>query len=148
MPIFDPDGKCPLLNKKCIKHQCVWYNMLQGNHPQTGQTVQEWGCSIAWIPLLLVENSKHIMGNQAATESFRNEVVSQNNRMTELLSDNAAAKKIMKNTGSLFKILHEHQEALYNNNPKLEDESIRQLSNNKLKVRKGKKVKKDVNVNK
>ena len=55
MPIFDPDGQCPLLKKKCIKHKCVWYNMLQGNHPQTGAMVQEWGCSIAWIPLLLVE---------------------------------------------------------------------------------------------
>ena len=54
MPIFDPEGKCPLLNKKCIKHQCIWYNMLQGTHPQTGANVQEWGCSIAWLPLLMV----------------------------------------------------------------------------------------------
>ncbi len=84
MPIFDPDGKCPLLNKKCIKHQCVWYNMLQGNHPQTGQNIQEWGCSIAWIPLLLVENSKHSMATTAATESFRNEMVKGNDALMEL----------------------------------------------------------------
>ena len=85
MPIFDPDGKCPLLNKKCIKHQCVWYNMLQGNHPQTGQNIQEWGCSIAWISLLLVENSKHSMATTAATESFRNEMVKANDVSQQVL---------------------------------------------------------------
>lgn len=148
MPIFDPDGKCPLLNKKCIKHQCIWYNMLQGKNPQTGMDVQEWGCSIAWIPLLLVENSKHIIGTTAATESFRNEVVTQNNRMNELLQESPTAKKIMKNTGSLFKILAEHQTAVKDNIPELEDESIRQLSNNKIKSKKGKKVTKNVNNNK
>ena len=148
MPIFDPDGKCPLLNKKCIKHQCIWYNMLQGKNPQTGMDVQEWGCSIAWIPLLLVENSKHIIGTTAATESFRNEVVTQNNKMNKLLQDSPTAKKIMKNTGSLFKILAEHQTAVKDNIPELEDETIRQLSNNKVKAKKGKKVTKNVNNNK
>ena len=79
MPIFDPDGTCPLLKKKCIKHRCIWYNMLQGKHPQTGLDVQEWGCSIAWLPLLLVENSGKISQTTAATESFRNEMVQSNN---------------------------------------------------------------------
>lgn len=78
MPIFDPDGICPLLNKKCIKHKCVWYNMLQGKHPQTGSNVQEWGCSIAWLPLLLVENSGQQVKTTASVESFRNEMVKAN----------------------------------------------------------------------
>ena len=43
MPIFDPEGTCPLLKKKCIKHRCIWYNMLQGNHPQSGAPVQRVG---------------------------------------------------------------------------------------------------------
>ena len=78
MPIFDPDGKCPLLNKKCIKHQCVWYNMLQGKNPQSGANVQEWGCSIAWIPLLLVENTGKQIQTSSAVESYRNEMVKAN----------------------------------------------------------------------
>ena len=127
MPIFDPDGKCPLLNKKCIKHQCVWYNMLQGKNPQTGLDVQEWGCSIAWIPLLLIENSQQIMGKKAATESFRNEMVQSNNIMT------------------IFEVIGNHQKAIDTNDKSLEEETIRQLSNNKVKVKKGKKVKKDGN---
>ena len=139
MPIFDPDGKCPLLNKKCIKHQCIWYNMLQGAHPQTGAPVQEWGCSIAWLPLLMVENARHIQGTQAATESFRNEMVKSQTVMNKLLQSNDSAKNLAMNAASIFELIGNHQKALENNDPKLEDETIRQLSNNKVKVKKGKK---------
>lgn len=139
MPIFDPDGKCPLLNKKCIKHQCVWYNMLQGKHPQTGLDVQEWGCSIAWLPLLLVENSSKLNGVQAATESFRNEMVKGQNVMNNILATNPQTKKQVKNIGSLFGSIGDHQKAMESNDKKLENESIRQLSNNRVKTKRGKK---------
>jgi len=139
MPIFDPDGKCPLLNKKCIKHQCVWYNMLQGKHPQTGLDVQEWGCSIAWLPLLLVENSSKMTGVQAATESFRNEMVKGQNVMNNILAANPKTRNEMKNISSIFGKIGDHQKALEKKDPNLEDETIRQLSNNKIKVKKGKK---------
>ena len=139
MPIFDPDGKCPLLNKKCIKHQCVWYNMLQGKNPQTGLDVQEWGCSIAWIPLLLVENSSKMVGVQAATESFRNEMVKGQSVMNNILAANPKTRQEMKNISSLFGKIGAHQRALEEKNSDLEDENIRQLSNNKIKVKKGKK---------
>ena len=145
MPIFDPDGKCPLLNKKCIKHQCVWYNMLQGKNPQTGLDVQEWGCSIAWIPLLLVENSKHMLGTTAATESYRNEMVTSNNILTKVLANSDNPKKAMETAGSIFELIGNHQQAIQENDVNLEDKTIRQLSNNKIKVKKGKKVKKNGN---
>ena len=139
MPIFDPDGKCPLLNKKCIKHQCLWYNMLQGKHPQTGLDVQEWGCSIAWLPLLLVENSAKMGGVQAATESFRNEMVKGQNVMNNILAAQPQTRKEMQNISSLFGKIGNHQKALEENNENAEDENIRQLSNNKIKTKKGKK---------
>ena len=139
MPIFDPDGKCPLLNKKCIKHQCIWYNMLQGKHPQTGLDVQEWGCSIAWLPLLLVENASKINGVSAATESFRNEMVKGQNVMNQILAADPKKRNEIKNISSLFGKIGRHQRAIETNDPDLEDESIRQLSNNKIKVKKGKK---------
>jgi|TARA_R100000030_G_scaffold100732_2_gene94516 hypothetical protein len=139
VPIFDPDGKCPLLNKKCIKHQCIWYNMLQGKHPQTGLDVQEWGCSIAWLPLLLVENASKINGVSAATESFRNEMVKGQNVMNQILAADPKKRNEIKNISSLFGKIGRHQRAIETNDPDLEDESIRQLSNNKIKVKKGKK---------
>ena len=151
MPIFDPDGTCPLLKNKCIKHRCVWYNMLQGKNPQTGLDVQEWGCSIAWIPLLLVENSRQTMQVQAATESFRNEMVDSNKAMAGLLKKSDTASNLLRNTTSIFNLLSKQQRAVMEGDTKLEDETIRQLSNNNIKIKKKlkkattKKVKKNGN---
>jgi hypothetical protein len=119
--------------------------MLQGTHPQTGAPVQEWGCSIAWLPLLLVENSRHIQGTQAATESFRNEMVKTQTAFNKLLEGNDSAKNLAMNAHSIFALIGDHQRAIHENKPELEDETIRQLSNNKVKVKKGKKVTKDGN---
>ena len=145
MPIFDPDGTCPLLKKKCIKHKCLWYNMLQGKHPQTGLDVQEWGCSIAWIPLLLVENSSKMTGVQAATESFRNEMVKGQSVMNNILAAQPETRTEIKQVASLFGSISNHQKALEKQDEGEEDEMIRQLGNNKVKVKKDKKVKKNGN---
>ena len=113
--------------------------MLQGKNPQTGLDVQEWGCSIAWIPLLLVENSRQTMQVQAATESFRNEMVKGQNIMNNILAANPKTRNEMKKLGNIFAKIGNHQRAIESNDPEMEDETIRQLSNNKVKVKKGKK---------
>ena len=147
MPIFDPDGKCPLLNKKCIKHQCIWYNMLQGKNPQTGQNVQEWGCSIAWLPLLLVENTGKQVQTNAAVESFRNEMV-KSNMVTLALVGQKDKEKEDKKEGSIWGNISASQDALAEGENVTED--INLLSNKKLdKKKKGKtKVTKNANNNK
>jgi len=147
MPIFDPDGKCPLLNKKCIKHQCIWYNMLQGKNPQTGQNVQEWGCSIAWLPLLLVENTGKQVQTNAAVESFRNEMVKAN-MVTLALVGQKDKEKEDKKEGSIWGNISASQDALAEGENVTED--INLLSNKKLdKKKKGKtKVTKNANNNK
>jgi hypothetical protein len=128
MPIFDPDGKCPLLNKKCIKHQCIWYNMLQGKHPQSGQNVQEWGCSIAWIPLLLVENTGKQVQTNSAVESFRNEMVKAN-MVTLALVEQQNKKKDTEKQGSIWGHIATSQDSLANGEDVTEDIAL--LSNKK-----------------
>jgi hypothetical protein len=78
-------------------------------------------------------------GVQAATESFRNEMVKGQNVMNTILSANPKTRKEMKTISSLFGKIGNHQKALENKDVKSEDENIRQLSNNKIKVKKGKK---------
>ena len=148
MPIFDPDGKCPLLNKKCIKHQCIWYNMLQGKHPQSGQNVQEWGCSIAWIPLLLVENTGKQVQTNASVESFRNEMVKANMVTLALVNEQSKKQKEdpTKQVGSIWRNIAESQQALENGEDISEDISL--LSNKKIGTKKGIKGKKDAHNNK
>ena len=41
----------------------------------TGEDVDEWGCAVAWLPMLLVENASQSRQTGAAVESFRNEMV-------------------------------------------------------------------------
>jgi hypothetical protein len=55
-------GKCPLAGE-CMEHGCAWYVLVQGQHPQTGAAVDRWDCAVAWLPLLLIENTKE---NRAA----------------------------------------------------------------------------------
>lgn len=80
---------CPL-GSKCreIKdgkiYECMWYMHIKGMNPQTGEEVDEYNCSIAWTPLLLLENAKHIRGVAAATEDFRNKMVEGQGTLTNL----------------------------------------------------------------
>ena len=79
----DPETfKCPYTGHKklCmdLRDTCPKWVKLVGAHPQTGAPVDEWACADAWEPILLVELAQKINGLQAATESFRNEVVNQN----------------------------------------------------------------------
>jgi hypothetical protein len=70
-----PGTFCPLLKKDCVQMKCNWFIQVRGTNPNTGQEVDEWGCSVAWLPHLLIENASQIRQAGAATESFRNEFV-------------------------------------------------------------------------
>ena len=70
---------CPLNGfKKCKKFNCAWFIQIQGKHPQTGADVDEYGCAMAMMPLLMIENSRQTNQAGAAIESFRNEMVKAN----------------------------------------------------------------------
>jgi len=66
---------CPLLKKSCVKLECAWFTKLTGTSKNTGQPVDEWGCAVAWLPLLLIENAGETRQAAAAVESLRNATV-------------------------------------------------------------------------
>jgi len=76
---------CPLLKKPCIKLECMWFMKLTGTDNNTGKLIEDWDCSIKWIPMLLVENSNMQRQTGAAVESFRNEVVKQNGALASAM---------------------------------------------------------------
>ena len=85
---------CPLIGKDCIGLQCSWFTQIRGNHPQTGEAVDEWGCAVTWMPMLLIENSQQQRSTSSAVESFRNETVRVGHmlmqpRETKVLNDNS-----------------------------------------------------------
>jgi hypothetical protein len=66
---------CPLVKKDCMGLQCAWFTKVAGYDMNTGKEVEEWHCAIAWMPMLMVENSGQQRQTGAAVESFRNEMV-------------------------------------------------------------------------
>jgi hypothetical protein len=77
---------CPLDNfNPCRKLDCAWFIKLVGKDPQTNKDVDEWGCSIAWMPILMIENSQMQRQTGAAVESFRNEMVKSNDTSHQVL---------------------------------------------------------------
>lgn len=70
-----PGSYCPLLKKDCVQMQCNWFIQVRGFDSNTGKEVDEYGCAVAWLPHLLIENANQTRQAGAATESFRNEMV-------------------------------------------------------------------------
>lgn len=95
---------CPL-GHKCQEvkdgaiHQCAWFVKLAGTNPNTGESVDEHGCSMAWLPVLLIENAQTNRGTSAAVESFRNEMVEATNSSQQLLLATAQLGANMKLIG-------------------------------------------------
>lgn len=76
---IEAKSNCPLNNfEPCKQLECAWFMKVAGTNPNTGKEVEEWGCSIAWLPVLLIENSQQQRQTGAAVESFRNEMVKNN----------------------------------------------------------------------
>lgn len=76
---IEAKANCPLDGfNPCRKLDCAWFTQLRGNNPNTGEEVDEWGCAIAWMPMLMIENSQQQRQTGAAVESFRNEMVRAN----------------------------------------------------------------------
>jgi hypothetical protein len=75
---------CPLIKKDCIGLQCAWFTQIRGSNPNTGEPVDEWDCAVNWLPFLMIENSQQQRSTSAAVESFRNEVVTTNEKNQQL----------------------------------------------------------------
>jgi hypothetical protein len=101
-PHAPPGMVCPLHRKDMSKvcHKCPLWTQLRGTHPQNGSEVDEWACSLSWLPMLLIENAKEVRQGAAATESFRNEMV----QGTQLLLD--AARERSQERVQLLEVMH------------------------------------------
>lgn len=83
---IEPKNGCPLnAFNPCRQLDCAWFIQVRGTNPNTGSEVDEWACSMAWLPVLLIENSQQQRQTGAAVESFRNEMVKANETGQQVL---------------------------------------------------------------
>lgn len=68
---------CPLRKKSMAKvcATCPWWTQVRGKNPNTGEDIDRWDCSLAFLPMLLIETAQQARQTGAATESMRNEMV-------------------------------------------------------------------------
>lgn len=89
---IEPKNNCPLDGfNPCRQLECAWFMKVRGLNPNTGKEIDEWGCSMSWLPILLIENSQQQRHTGAAVESFRNEMVKANNETIKLVHSNIKA---------------------------------------------------------
>jgi|TARA_R100000406_G_scaffold11574_1_gene7514 hypothetical protein len=76
---------CPLHNfEPCKQLDCAWFTKIAGKNPQGQKEVEEWGCAVTFMPILMVANTNSNTRTQAAVESFRNKMVSQQEELLQL----------------------------------------------------------------
>ena len=87
---------CPLWQKSMFKvcHTCPLWIQLRGKSSNTGMEVDEWVCSLASLPMLLIENAQQTRQAGAATESMRNEIVKRMDGVTPLFPEPPQQKLI------------------------------------------------------
>lgn len=100
---------CPL-DKKCeevrevkdsegtrqVLYRCPWFERVIGKHPQIPDTqIDQWKCSVAWLPLLLIENTKEAIELTSSHNGLRNALAEAlpGLGLVELLNDGAPPMK-------------------------------------------------------
>ncbi len=92
---IEPKSNCPLDGfRPCRQLECGWFTQVRGTNPNTGEEVDSWGCAVTWLPMLLIENAQQSRQTGAAVESFRNEMVSGNERTAQALLAAANQQRI------------------------------------------------------
>lgn len=88
-------GDCPLgakceevktVNEKQVLVRCPWYTKVAGTNVNTGKESEDWGCAIAWMPMLMINTANESRKGVAAIESFRNETVRDAEKTRQVLS--------------------------------------------------------------
>jgi hypothetical protein len=83
---IEPKSNCPLNSfEPCKQLDCAWFIEIHGTHPNTGEQLKDWGCAMAMMPMMLIENAKQQHATGAAIESFRNEMVKANDSSQRIL---------------------------------------------------------------
>jgi hypothetical protein len=97
---------CPMMGgEECVEDgairnnelvKCRFWVTVQGKHPQTGEIINNGDCAMAWMPVLMIENSSVNRQTGAAVESMRNESVTTGQQITGALIAAANVNKQIK----------------------------------------------------
>lgn len=73
-------------------YRCAWFIEVKGENPNTGEALNERGCAMTWLPMLMIDNSMRQRSTNSAIESFRNEMVKGNEMFLSAYSNQSLLK--------------------------------------------------------
>lgn len=76
VPRGPDDLHCPWHRKLMadVCHTCPLWVKIVGKNPQSSEHIEEWNCSFALLPLLLIENSQRQMQTAASVDKVATEI--------------------------------------------------------------------------
>ena len=78
------EQNCPFDKfRPCRQTKCALFTQIRGTNPQGGD-VDDWGCAIAFMPMLQIEGAQMSRQAGAAVESLRNEMVTQTEQLVDV----------------------------------------------------------------
>lgn len=60
------------MSKVC--HTCDWWRHIRGTDPNTGEALDEYRCSVSWLPMLMMELGRQQGLTASAVKTVANEV--------------------------------------------------------------------------
>jgi len=66
--------------------RCMQYIKIAGTDAQ-GNDQDRWDCSFAWVPILMLEQSRHSMHNTAAIDKMCNTVTTKREILIDMIQD-------------------------------------------------------------
>jgi hypothetical protein len=79
---------CPFLKKACVEHDCMlWTHVTMQADPQTGASKDQFGCAVAWMPIIFLEGARQTRNVQASVDSMRNEVVQRQDTLNAAIEE-------------------------------------------------------------
>jgi len=64
--------KCGYTGKKCMEHDCMFWQQYRGENPMTGKEEDVWQCATVMMPIMQLEIARQQRSTSAATEGVRN----------------------------------------------------------------------------
>lgn len=90
------DADCPLWQAPCKKEKCRWWKNVIGTNPNTGETINQGDCAIAFLPFLLIENTQQARQAGASSDKVATEINQFHRSMVDL---NALSLEIARHNG-------------------------------------------------
>jgi hypothetical protein len=71
---YGPGEFCPLVRGACVRDACAFWTSVRGTNPQTGVEIDQPACAVAWLPLLILDQTQQVRHQAAAADQARNAV--------------------------------------------------------------------------